>query len=226
MNVIITGSQKRDIGKTIISIMTAIEISKSGKNVLMMDLSSGKIKISEYLNVHENFIYDAADVFNDICTLEQAVIEINENLHLLPCPRILGKIDAIGKETFGKLLEFTKDYDAVIIDADKLTHSYLDFSKIQNVLSINNNDFSCIKEVNTDRIISSKSLNFIAAINKYNKKKANEGLMMKFKDIKRLTQISDIIVIEDSDKFSNVEYNMFFNSTMHNEIQEIVKNLK
>jgi Mrp family chromosome partitioning ATPase len=47
MNVILTGSQKNNIGKTIISIKLAIELANSGKNVLMMDLSSGKIKMSE-----------------------------------------------------------------------------------------------------------------------------------------------------------------------------------
>ena len=97
MNVILTGSQKNNIGKTIISIKLAIELANSGKNVLMMDLSSGKIKMSEYLNVNEDIIYDIVDVVNKTCTLEQGIIEINENLSLLPCPRIAGKINEIKK---------------------------------------------------------------------------------------------------------------------------------
>jgi septum formation inhibitor-activating ATPase MinD len=186
MNVILTGSQKNYIGKTVISIMIGIELSKTGKNVLMIDLSTGKVKMSEYLNVFENIIYDVADVLMDTCLLEQALIEINENLCLLPCPRISGKIDVINKESFDKLLKFSESYDYIIIDGDILTHSYIDFSKIQNVLSINNNDFSCVKEINTDRIISSKAENFIVAINKYNNKKASNGMMMNLKDIEKL----------------------------------------
>jgi septum formation inhibitor-activating ATPase MinD len=62
MSVIITGSQKNKIGKTIITIKTAVELSRSGRKVLMVDLSSGKVKISEYLNVNEDIIYDVMDV--------------------------------------------------------------------------------------------------------------------------------------------------------------------
>ena len=158
MNVILTGSQKNNIGKTIISIKLAIELANSGKNVLMMDLSSGKIKMSEYLNVNEDIIYDIVDVVNKTCTLEQGIIEINENLSLLPCPRIAGKINEIKKESFINLLQSVEVYDYVIIDADKLTSVFIDFSIINNAITINNNDFSCIKEINTDKTISSNGI--------------------------------------------------------------------
>lgn len=210
MDVILVGSQKNDIGKTIISIKTGIELSKLGKKVLMIDLSTGKIKMSEYLKVNEDIIYDAADVLTGICTLELAVIEISENLNLLPCPRIPGKIDIINKDLFVKLIESIENYDVVIIDADKLTHSYLDFSKIRNVLSINSNDFSCIKEINSDKTISSKAENFIVVINKYNKKKADKGIMMKLKDIEKLTETTITSLIEENIKYSDIHYEKLY----------------
>lgn len=225
MNVIIVGSNKKEIGKTTVSMMTASELAKTGNKVLMMDLSSGKIKMSEYLKVYEDIIYDIADVFMDICTLEQAVIELSENLYLLPSPKVSGKIDKINNESFLELLKNAEDYDYVIIDADKLTHGYIDFSIVQNVISINNNDFSSIKEINTQRLISSKSLNFIVVINKYNIKSTKKESTMNIKDIKKLTQTADIISIEENNKYFN------FNEDMHldnipSEITDIIKLLK
>lgn len=227
MNVILTGSQKNNIGKTIISIKLAIELANSGKNVLMMDLSSGKIKMSEYLNVNEDIIYDIVDVVNKTCTLEQGIIEINENLSLLPCPRIAGKINEIKKESFINLLQSVEVYDYVIIDADKLTSVFIDFSIINNAITINNNDFSCIKEINTDKTISSNAGNFIVAINKYNKKKAKKGIMMKSTDIEKLTETTISALIEENIKYSDLNHEKFLDDNfLKTEIKNIVKNLK
>ena len=226
MNVILTGSQKNNIGKTTIGIRLAVEIANSGKNVLMMDLSSGKIKMSEYLNVNEDIIYDIVDVVNKTCTLEQGIIEINENLSLLPCPRIAGKINEIKKESFINLLQSVEAYDYVIIDADKLTSVFIDFSIINNAITINNNDFSCIKEINTDKTISSNAGNFIVAINKYNKKKAKKGIMMKSNDIEKLTETKISAFIEENIKYSDLNYEKFFDDNLlKTEIKNIVKNL-
>ncbi|HCS10694.1 MAG TPA: hypothetical protein DIV40_04475 [Clostridiales bacterium] len=227
MNVILTGSQKNNIGKTIISLKIAIELSRQGKKVLLMDLSSGKIKISEYLNMNEDIIYDIVDVIKKTCTLEQGIIEINENLSLLPCPRISGKINEINKESFINLLQIVEAYDYVIIDADKLTSVYLDFSKIDNAITINNNDFSSIKEINSDKTISSKAANFIVAINKYNNKKAKKGIMMKSNDIEKLTETTISAIIEENIKYSQLQYEKLFDADLQKtEINNIIKNLK
>jgi septum site-determining protein MinD len=226
MNAILVGSQKNDIGKTVISIRTAIELAGSGKKVLMMDLSSGKIKMSEYLKVNEDIIYDIVDVVKGTCTLDQGIIEINENLSLLPSPRVHGKINEINRELFVNLLNNIEGYDNIIIDADKLTSVYIDFSKIQNVITINNNDLSCIKEINSDKTISSKAANFIVAINKYDKKKADKGIMMKRKDIEKLTGTAAASLIEENIKYSDMQYEMLFDSNLlRTEINNIIKNI-
>ena len=227
MNVILTGSHKNNIGKTMISIKLAVELARQGKKVLMMDLSSGKLKMSEYLNVNEDIIYDIVDVMKKTCTLEQGIIEINENLSLMPSPRIPGKINEINKESFINLLQSIEAYDYVVIDADKLTSVYIDFSKINNAITINNNDFSCIKEINSDKKISSKAANFIVVINKYNNKKAKKGIMMKNNDIEKLTEIKVSSLIEENIKYSDLQYEMLFNSDfLKTEINNIIRNLK
>lgn len=227
MNVILTGSQKNNIGKTILSIKIGIELAKTGKKVLMMDLSQGKIKMSEYLNVNENIIYDIVDVFNKTCTLDQGIIEINENLYLLPYPRLSEKINEINKEKFLILINSAVDYDYVIIDAQKLTSTYIDFSKIQNVLCINNNDFSCVKEINSDNTISSKANNFVVVVNMYNKKSANKGTMLKLKDIERLTETTVTAIIEENPKYLEIQNDMLLQGDiLKTEINNIIKYLK
>jgi len=222
MNVILVGAQKNDMGKTLISIKMAIELAASGKKVLMADLSSGKVKMSEYLKTDENIIYDIVDVAMGTCTLDRGTIEINENLSLLPSPRAEGKVNEINKELFVNLLNNIENYDYVIVDADKITSAYIDFSKIQNVISINNNDFSCIKEINSDKTISSRTSNFIVVINRYNKKKAGKGTMMKLKDIEKLTETAAAAVIEENAKYSDIVYEMFFDDNfLKNEISKI-----
>jgi len=107
-SVVLVSSQKRDIGKTVLAIKMSIELSKIGKNVLLIDLSSGKKKISEYLNVNEDIIYDIKDVLDMTCSLEQAVIEIDDKLSILPNPRIAGKLGTIKSESFLKLVNEAK----------------------------------------------------------------------------------------------------------------------
>ena len=125
------------------------------------------------------------------------------------------------------LLNNIEGYDNLIIDADKLTSVYIDFSKIQNAITINNNDFSCIKEINSDKIISSKAANFIVVINKYNKKGAGKGIMMKLKDIQKLTETTAASLIEENIKFSDIQYEMLFDSNfLKTEIHNIIKNIK
>jgi septum formation inhibitor-activating ATPase MinD len=227
MNVILTGSQKNNIGKTILSIKIGIELAKTGKKILMMDLSQGKIKMSEYLNVNENIIYDIVDVYNNTCTLDQGIIEINENLFLLPCPRLPDKINEINKENFSRLIDSAVDYDYVIIDAHRLTSNYIDFSKIQNVVSINNNDFSCVKEINSNKTISSKAKNFIVVINMFNKKATNKGNMLKLKCVEKLTETTITTLIEENPKYSQVQYEMLFQENfIKTEINSIINNLK
>ena len=226
MSVIITGSQKNKIGKTIITIKTAGELSRSGRKVLMVDLSSGKVKISEYLNVNEDIIYDVMDVLQKTCSMEQAVMEIKENLYLLPSPRIPGKIDELNRELFINLFEGTENFDDVIIDADSLTSWYIDFSRIDAAITINNNDFSCVKEISSDRAISSKASNFVVVINKFNKKEAKKGRMMKSADIEKLTNTTISSLIEENANYSAFRHEMFFDeNVLKTEIKHIVKKL-
>ncbi|HAQ41228.1 MAG TPA: hypothetical protein DCM73_10615 [Clostridiales bacterium] len=212
-NVVLVGSQKSGIGKTIVCIKTGITLSEGGKKVLLMDLSAGKKKISEYLNVNEDIIYDIRDVMDATCSLEQAAIVISDKLSLLPCPRIAGKLNDIKIEAFTKLVNDAKDvYDIVIADIDKVALSYIDFDLVSHVISVNNNDFSCIKEFNGDKKIAQKFGvdSILAVLNRYNRKNARKGTMMKLKDIQKMTEMAMDVIIDENSKYSETGYDFLF----------------
>lgn len=192
-----------------------------------MDLSRGKRKISEYLQVNEDIIYDIADVFKDTCILDQGLMEIQENLSLLPSSRLDGKLNEINRERFVSLLDKAAPYDYVIIDGDKLTNSFIDFSRIQNAITINNNDFSCIREINSDKALASKASNFMVLINRYNKKKAKKGSMMKIQDIEKLAGIRPTLLIEENIKYADLKNeSLMDNNFLKAEINKLIASIK
>ncbi|MEL7604959.1 AAA family ATPase [Sedimentibacter saalensis] len=224
--VVLVGSQKSEIGSTVLSIKMGIELSQDKKKVLLADLSGGKKKMSEYLKVNEDIIYDIKDVLDDTCSLEQSVIEVVENLNLAPYPRIHGKLDHIKKEKLSKIINAAKtSYDYVIVDIGKFSSSFIDFDIADMAVDINNNDFSCVREINNDKIIAEMSglKEFTAVINKFNKKNAVRGTMMKIKDIQKMTMITPI-VIEENTKFLDMDSYFLFGSE-DNSFQRAAKNI-
>lgn len=211
---VLIGSQENEIGKTIICIKTGVNLSERGKKVLLIDLSEGKNKMSEYLNVNEDIIYDIKDVLDSTCSPEQAIIDINENLWLLPCPRVAGKLSSIKVEAFDKLINEVKNvYDIIIADIDKISSSYIDFNLIDNIVSINSNDFSCIKEFNRDKHIAKKfNVEVISVLNKYNRKNARKGIMLNIKEIGKMTEMEMNIVIDENIKYSDADYDFLFSN--------------
>ena len=208
-------SQKNYIGKTVICIKTGIALSQEGKSVLLMDLSSGKKKISEYLNVNESIIYDIKDALNGICSLEQAVIEINERLSLLPCPRIADKLSKITQDEFTEIIGKAKEtYDFIIADVDKASSGYINFSLVSHIITVNNNDFSCIKEFNNTRSIAQKYNvdHILSMLNMYHRKKAKKGTAMSAKDIQKMTEVDMDVIIEENPRYSNMDYDYLFGS--------------
>lgn len=223
---VLVGSQKCDLGKTIICIKLGVALSESGKKVLLIDLSNGKKKMSEYLNVNEDIIYDIKDVLDGTCSLDQAIIEINNNLSILPSPRIADKLDNIKINTFTNLINNSiSEYDFIIADVDKISLSYIDFKLVNEAITINNNDFSCIKEFNSDKTIAEKNnVNITAILNKYNLKHAKKGIMMNAKDIHKMTEMSMSLQIDENSNYENVDYD-FLVSKDENSFNKVIKAL-
>lgn len=230
--VILVSSEKKEIGKTIVAIKTAIELSRKGKNVLLLDLSLGKRKISEYLNISENIIYDIKDVLDGICSYEQAVINFQSNLSILPYPRVANKLGEINRESFSKLISEVKDkYDVIIIDADNLTLSYyLDFENIDRAVILDNNDFSAVKDINTGICILDKFglKNPMVILNKYDKKSANKGSMIAHKEIRKLIERDISGIIDENIKYDKADSYFLFSeekNSFTDAIGKIINNL-
>lgn len=218
-NIFLVSSEQRDIGKTLISIKSGIELSSRGKKVLLIDLSKGNKKISEYLKVNENVIYDIKDVLDGTCSMEQSVIDISDNLSILPFPRIENKLDYIKRECFANIIKEAKNkYDVTIIDVDGISACfYIDFADVEGIIIIYNNDFSAAKEINNSCDIVEKFglKKTMVIINKYNKKNANSGKMLRIKDIKKMISKDILGIIEDEMKYTNIEYEFLFNRELN-----------
>jgi septum formation inhibitor-activating ATPase MinD len=213
--VILVGSQKSEIGKTVLSIKIGIELSQKGKRVLLADFSGGKRKMSEYFKVDEDIIYDIRDVLDKTCSLEQAAIEIIENLNLVPNPRVQGKLNGVRREDFKNFIKDTEsqhDYDFIIADVGSMSSSFIDFDSADHAVIINNNDFSCVRELNADKtMVRMNGLNDITlVINRFNKKNAVKGTMLKLRDIQRMTDTKMLYIIEENPKYSQMDSYFLF----------------
>jgi len=231
-NVFLVSSEQGDIGKTIIGIKTGIELASRGKKVLLVDLSKGTKKVAEYLNVHEDIIYDIKDVLDSTCSMEQSVIDISDNLSVLPYPRITNKLDNIKRESFTNLINEAKNkYDVAIVDVDCLSSCYyVDFSNIEGIIIINNNDFSAVKEINNaaDIVEKFEIKKIMVIINKFNKKNANKGIMLRIKDMKKMIEQDISGIIEDELKYVNSDYDFLYNkdiNSFNNTIDLIVNKI-
>lgn len=218
-NVFLFSSDKRDIGKTIIGIKTGVELSNRGKKVLLIDLAKGNKKIAEYFKVDEDIIYDIKDVLDGTCSMEQSVIDIYENLSILPFPRIVNKLDNIKIESFSKLLSEAKtEYDIIMVDVDGISSCYyIDFANVEGMVIINNNDFSAIKEINnaSDLVRKFELKENTVIINKYNKKNARRGTMLKIKDMNKILDGGILETIEEDMKYANADYDFLFNKEIN-----------
>lgn len=227
-NVYLVSSDKRDIGKTIIAIKTGIELSNRGKNVLLIDLAKGNKKIAEYFKVDEDIIYDIKDVLDGTCSMEQSVIDISENLSILPFPRVQNKLDSIKVESFSKLLTDAKtEYDTIIVDVDGISSLfYIDFKNVDCMIIINNNDFSSVKEINnaSDMARKFELKDYSVIINRYNKKNAKKGTMLRIQDINKMLDRDILGVIDDEIKYMNADYDFLFNKEI-NSFNNVIDNI-
>lgn len=215
-NLVLVCSEKRDVGKTILGIKMGSCFSQRGKNVLLMDLSSGNKKISEYLNINEDIIYDIKDVLDGICSVSQSVIKVRENLSVLPYPRVLSKLGCIKRDSFNELiLRLKSEYDIIIVDMDSIAEGYyVDFSLADAVITVANNDFSAIKEINSASQISDKFgiKKNAAVLNRYDRKGARKGLMLKSSELKKITGGNICGVIEESTRYYSVGYDFLLDN--------------
>ncbi len=225
-HIMLVCSQKGDVGKTVISLKVGIEFSKKNMNVLLIDLSFGNRKMSEYLNVNEDIIYDVKDVLDETCSLNQGLLNINEKLSLLPFSRIPDKLGVLKKRSLNKLIKQAKDiYDIIIIDID-FENYFTCLEEINSTVILYNNDFSSVNHIN-NLINTAKEFNIenqFVVLNKYNKKEAKKGNMIAQNDIKKLIECDIEGVIELDSDYENFNYDYLI-SEQNNSFNNVLKNI-
>lgn len=118
MKVISIANRKGGVGKTVISGNIAYELSKMGYLVLMVDLDSQ----CDLSKIYLPGSYEGSNIFHLLrqqCRLDDACVEVGENLYLIPGSRDIVHFDFSGSE--GALLHYLKqecldEVDFVIID--------------------------------------------------------------------------------------------------------------
>lgn len=221
--VILFTSSKKEIGKSIIALKTAFELSKSKKTILV-DLSTGINSIATYAGIEEKIIYDIQDVVGQICSLNQGIIEIKESLDLLPSPRMKDKLNRIKEKHFRNLIsELKKYYQFIIIDSPILfNQDFIDYEIVDSTIVVADTDVSIIRDIYKIQNLIDNDINII--LNKYDKKLVSKRVLFSEKDIKKLLPIDLIGSINLNDDLNNISKDAIFDKYIKG-FDEIVANL-
>ncbi len=214
-NVILVTSSKNEIGRSVVALKTAVEFSKNVKTILV-DISNDKRSIARYAEVEEQIIYDVQDVIEETCSLEQATIEIEDFLHILPAPRLKEKLNITEEKQFNKLLAILKlEYECIIVDGPVIfNQNYIDYESVNCVLIIDDSNVSSIRNIYKifnlfNRKIKKKTY---VIINKYKKENVKHGVEFSFKDIKTMLPGEVLGFIDYDEVFIDLNKDFFFDN--------------
>lgn len=108
-------SGKGGVGKSTVSVGLSLALSKSGKNVLLVDMDEGLRCLDIMLGVENEVVFDLSDILGG-SEITDAVYQSERfaDLHLIPAPAKLGMIDAFAFSSF--VSKVSTMYDIVIFD--------------------------------------------------------------------------------------------------------------
>lgn len=113
---ILIASGKGGVGKSTIASFLARESAQKGHKVLLIDADPGLGALDIMLGVQERVMNTWLDIETDNCESENALIEVAENLSLLPSPTVYP--EDITAEDFSNVVAYFDDnFDMIFIDA-------------------------------------------------------------------------------------------------------------
>ena len=112
---ILIASGKGGVGKSTVSVFVAKNLVQKGNKVLIIDSDTGLGALDILLNVSDDVLNTWADVIGEENNIKKAILEINENLHLVPSPRFF--VQDIPDDIFKNIADsIDSEYDVIIID--------------------------------------------------------------------------------------------------------------
>lgn len=113
---ILIASGKGGVGKSTVASFLARAYAENHKKVLVIDSDTGLGALDVMLGVSDKKMNTWLDVVTENCDLKSAVIEVSENLHLLPAPSFYP--EDIPENAFRDIAaEAENRYDVIFIDA-------------------------------------------------------------------------------------------------------------
>lgn len=114
--VILVASGKGGVGKSTLTAGLGKALALQDKKVLLVDCDAGLASLEIILNVRENVLYNWIDVYKELCSADDAVIRVSDNLSLLPAPRSIVN-DCPADCVKSVVSNYTDSYDYIFIDA-------------------------------------------------------------------------------------------------------------
>ncbi len=111
-------SGKGGTGKTTVSTSLALALADLGRRVLIVDADVGLRCCDLLMGMEDLVVYDASDILEDRCSLQEAITVHPEksNLHLLSAPQMIMPGDVPKKDMIRLIDEAKPQYDDLLID--------------------------------------------------------------------------------------------------------------
>ncbi len=113
---ILIASGKGGVGKSTFSAFFGKHVANCGFKVLLIDADSGLGALDILLGVAENTVNSWLDVVNGNCKIENALMQVTSNLHLLVSPSFFS--EDLSSDVLRSVVGMCEDdYDYIFIDA-------------------------------------------------------------------------------------------------------------
>lgn len=213
-NKISVTSGKGGVGKTTISAGLATVFSSAGIKTLLIDCDAGLPGLDIMLGISDKVNFTWYDVYCERCEASDAVIQINDSLHLIPAPKYAPDEDCPDavKNTVEKLED---SYDIIIADAPAGLGRGLmrAIRATDNALIVATADEISVKGASgVDRVLRENGISQTRLlINKYNVKSAVKGKLLTVDEIIDKTAVQLIGIIPED---NNLQYKTVYKKSL------------
>ena len=190
-------ASKGGVGTSQVVAKTAMALSKNGFKCVAVDMHAKRRMLDIYMGADDAFVYDINDVLDGVCSFDDALISISDNLFFMPCSQTREIENYIN--AFDLIYEKAKDFDFVLLDVPYEKCEYNTFSKTVLVTNCDRASIRCTEKLSQDLQNCKKYL----IINKIDVDLIQSGCHMNVDDICDICAVSPIGLIPYEPEFFN-----------------------